>query len=116
MHWKWGGIMQQPWTYKTFEIKEGLKPGSKIFRYFFRVFEGDQKKCNYCVWIVDDALVRFDPDGDFNTIAETQRAVWHQWIKKKIDSGDFRNRALKYEKTGEQEINLSEMSQHVTPE
>ena len=108
--------MQNTWTYKSYEVKEGLKPGSPIFRYFFRVFEGGEKKCNYCVWIVDDALPRFDPSRNFNAIATSQKEAWHQWVKKKIDGGDFRNRALKFEKTGEREIDLSEMSEHVTPD
>ena len=106
--------MQNTWTYKNYEIKEGLKPGSKIFRYFFRVLEGGEKKCNYCVWILDDALTRFDPSKDFNAIVASRRAAWHQWVKEKIDGGDFRNRALKFEKAGEQEINLSEVSEHVS--
>ena len=108
--------MQNAWTYGNYEIKEGLKPDSKIFRYFFRVLEGGQKKCNYCVWIMDEALTRFGPSNDFNAIVASSRAAWHQWVKEKIDSGDFRDRALKFEKTGQQEINLSDMSTHVTPD
>ncbi|BBO72383.1 hypothetical protein DSCA_63130 [Desulfosarcina alkanivorans] len=108
--------MEETWTYKNFEIKEGLKPGSNMFRYFFRVFEDGRKKCNCCVWIVDDALDRFDPAGNFNAIAASQKASWHGWIREKIDAGDFRDRALKYEKTGETEIDLSEMKTHVKVE
>ena len=108
--------MQNPWTYKNFEISEGLKPGSKTFRYFFKVLESGQKKCNYCIWIVNDALTRFDPSKDFNAIVASRKDTWHQWVKAKIDGGDFRNRALKFEKAGEQEINLSDMSDHVTPD
>ena len=106
--------MKSTWNYKRFEIHEGLKPGSKTFRYFFKVLDSGQKKCNYCVWIVDDALTRFDPSKDFNTIAASRRDTWHKWVKAKIDGGDFRNRALKIEKSGEQEINLSDLSEHVT--
>ncbi|WP_319406834.1 hypothetical protein [uncultured Desulfosarcina sp.] len=108
--------MQNTWTYKNFEIREGLKPGSKTFRYFFRVLEDGKKKCNYCIWIVDDALTRFDPSTDFKAIVAFCQADWHQWVMGKIDGGDFRNRALKFEKTGEQEINLSEMKEHVRPD
>ena len=108
--------MENAWNYKKFEIREGLKPGSKTFRYFFRVLEGGEKKCNYCVWILDEALSRFDPSNDFNTIVASRKAAWHQWVKEKIDGGDFRNRALKLDKAGQQEINLSEMSEHVTVE
>ena len=105
--------MENTWTYKNVEIREGLKPGSKTFRYFFKVLESGEKKCHYCVWIVDDALTRFDPSKDFNAIVAARKNGWHQWVKGKIDDGDFRNRALKCDKTGEQEINLSEMSDHV---
>lgn len=108
--------MEDTWTYKNFEIKEGLKPGSNRFRYFFRVFEDGQKRCHCCVWIVDDALARFDPTGDFDAIAASGKASWHGWIREKIDAGDFRNRALKYDKAGEREIDLSEMKAHVTVE
>ena len=52
--------MQKTWTYTNYEIKEGLKPGSSQFRYFFAGnSESGEKKCNYCVWIVDDASYRF---------------------------------------------------------
>jgi hypothetical protein len=108
--------MKNRWTYRDFEIKEGLKPGSKTFRYFFSVFEGGEKRCNFCVWIADDVLHRFDPSGDFNTIADSRKDAWHRWIREKIDSGDFRNRALKYDQTGEQEISLSDMQGHVDAE
>lgn len=108
--------MQNTWTYKNFEISEGLKPGSKTFRYFFRVLEAGEKKCNYCVWIVDDALTRFDPSTDFEAIVASCKAAWHQWVKGKIDGGDFRNRVLKFEKSGEREINLSDMQEHVRPD
>ena len=105
--------MQKTWTYKNYEIKEGLKPGSSQFRYFFTVTESGEKKCNYCVWIVDDALSRFDSSRDFNAIVSSQTEDWHRWVKEKIDAADFRNRVLKFDKTGEQEIDLSEMREHV---
>jgi hypothetical protein len=108
--------MQPTWTYKNYEIKEGLKPGSNTFRYFFRIFESGEKKCNYCVWIVDDALSQFDPSKDFNAIVGSRKTTWHQWVKEKIDGGDFRNRALKLGKSSQQEINLSDMSEHVKPD
>ena len=38
------------------------------------------------------------------------------YLKEKIDDQDFRNRALKIEKQGQQEINLSEMSDHISPD
>ena len=106
--------MQKSWSYKNYEIKEGLKPGSSQFRYFFAVFESGEKKCNYCVWIVDDAMSRFDPSKDFNSIVSSQIETWNEWVKEKIDAADIRNRALKFEKTGKKEIDLSEMAEHVT--
>ena len=57
--------MQKKWTYKNYEIQEGLKPGSTTFRYFFVVSEKGIKKSNYCVWIKDDALSRFDQAKNF---------------------------------------------------
>lgn len=106
--------MPNTWSYKNYEVKEGLKPGSSQFRYFFTVSEKGEKKCHYCVWIVDDALSRFNPSNDFKAIISSQAETWHKWVKEKIDAKDFSNRALKFEKTGEREINLSEMSKHVT--
>jgi len=67
-----GGNMQKTWSYKNYEIKEGLKPGSPKFRYFFTVSEQGEKKCNLCVWISDDALSRFEPFEDFEAIAASQ--------------------------------------------
>ena len=108
--------MQTTWTYKNYEIEEGLKPGSKTFRYFFKILENGEKKCNYCVWIGDDALARFDSSKAFDAIIASRKAEWQKWVKKKIDDGEFRNRALKFEKEGQQEINLSDMSDHVKPD
>ena len=105
--------MQKTWSYKNYEIKEGLKPGSSQFRYFFVVFESGEKKCNFCVWILDEAMSRFDPSKDFNSIVSSQIEIWHEWVKGKIDALEFSNRALKFEKTGEKEIELSEMAEHV---
>ncbi|MBW2657281.1 MAG: hypothetical protein JRC59_06210 [Deltaproteobacteria bacterium] len=106
--------MQKTWSHNNYEIKEGLKPGSSQFRYFFAVSESGEKKCNYCVWIMDEALSRFDQSKDFNSIVSSQKVIWHEWVKEKIEASDFRNRALKFEKTGEKEIDLSEMAEHVT--
>ena len=106
--------MQKKWTYKNYEIKEGLKPESTTFRYFFVVSKNGMKKSNYCFWIKDDALSRFDQSKNFDTIISSQRENWSKWIKEKIDAKDFQNRALKFDKTGEVEINLSEMKEYVT--
>ena len=106
--------MERKWAYKNYDIKEGLKPGSSKFQYFFVVSEKGIKKSNYCVWIKNDALSRFDQAENFDTIISAQRENWGKWIKEKIDAQDFQNRALKFDKTGEMEINLSEMNEHVT--
>lgn len=105
--------MQNTWSYKKFEVKEGLKPRSSQFRYFFTVSEKGEKKCHYCVWILDDALSRFDPANDFEAIISSQAETWQKWVKEKLDAEDFNNRALKYDKTGKREINLSEMTKHI---
>ena len=106
--------MQKTWTYKDYEIAEGLKPGSSQFRYFFTISEGQEKKCHYCVWIADEALSGFDPAENFEASVSSHAATWHAWVKAKIDGEDFSNRALKIDSTGETEINLSEMTNHIT--
>ncbi len=106
--------MGKKWTYKNYEIEEGLRPGSSKFQYFFVVSEKGMKKSNYCVWIKDDALSRFDQSENFDTIISSQRENWVKWIKEKIDAQDFQNRALKFDEAGETEINLSEMKEHIT--
>jgi hypothetical protein len=108
--------MQKKWTYHNYEIQEGLKPGSATFRYFFVVSEKGLKKSNYCVWIKDEALTRFDQSKDFDAIIASQSENWHQWIKAKIDAQDFQNRALLFDQSSETEINLSEMHEHVSME
>ena len=105
--------MQKTWSYKVYEITEGLKPGSSQFRYFFTVSANGEKKCHYCVWILDDALSGFDPSKDFDAIISSQIETWREWVKKKIDAKDFSNRALKFDQTGKHEINLSEMTAHI---
>ena len=52
--------MEVHWDYKDYQIRDALKPGSKHFQYYYVVSKGDEKKCNYCIWIVDEALARFD--------------------------------------------------------
>ena len=106
--------MENTWSYKNLEIKEGLKPGSKHFQYFFVVSEGNEKKCNYCVWIEDEALYRFDDTRDFDSIASSHRETWNRWVKGKIDNGDFRSTVLKVEKEGQREIDLAEMDAHLS--
>ena len=106
--------MENQWPYKNYQIKDGLKPGSKHFQYFYVLLENENKRCNYCVWIVDEALSRFNKSGDFASIVSSQRDIWNKWVKGKIDEGDFGNKVLKYEIDGEKEIELSEMSAHLS--
>ena len=103
--------MEKKWAYEEFQIKEGLKPGSKHFQYFFVVSKGNEKKCSYCVWIDDEALSIFSQSKGFEEIASSQREDWTRWVQGKIDQGDFRNLVLKFEKTGRREINLSEVEE-----
>jgi hypothetical protein len=108
--------MDVNWDYKNYQIKDGLKPASKHFQYFYIVKEGVEKKCNYCVWIVDEALSRFDKSKDFNAIVSSQKEGWDKWVKEKIDARDFKSKVLKYEKDGEKEIELSEMTEYLSVE
>ncbi len=108
--------MENRWSYKNYQIEEGLKPGSRHFQYFYLVSEKGRKKSNYCVWIEDEALSRFAPSGDFDAIVSSQREEWTKWVTNKIDAEDFSNKVLKFEKDGEKEIELSEMSAHLSME
>jgi len=108
--------MGSRWSYKNFQIEDGLKPGSRHFQYFYLVSEGGRKKSNYCVWIEDEALSRFGSSGDFDAIVSSQRELWNEWVTGKIDAGDFGNKVLKFEKDGEKEIELSEMPTHLSME
>jgi hypothetical protein len=106
--------MEKEWSYKNYQVKEGLKPGSTNFQYFFVVSESGEKKCNYCVWIEDEALSRFDQSKDFDSIVSSQRESWNKWVQGKIDAGNFQSKVLKFEKAGEKEIDLSEMKEHLS--
>ena len=106
---------ESSWSYKNFQVNEGLKPGSKHFQYFFVVSEGANKKCNYCVWIDNENIGLFAPLKSFEEIVSSKREEWYKWVRGKIDQGDFRNLVLKLEKTGPKEINLSEMEERLTP-
>jgi len=106
--------MEKRWSYGDYQIEDGLKPGSVHFQYFYVVSEGGRKKCNYCVWIEDEALSRLGSSGDFASIVSLHREAWNKWVKSKIDAKDFGNKVLKFEKDGEKEIELSEMSAHLS--
>lgn len=102
------------WSHKSFEIKEGLKPESQHFRYFYSISEGSEKKCRYCVWIEDDALAAYDPSRDFESIASRYSEQWTQWVRDKIDGSDFRNVVLKCSAEGQVEIDLEAMDEKLT--
>jgi hypothetical protein len=104
------------WSYKKLEIKEGLKPQSKHFQYFFVVWEGARKKCNYCVWIDDKNLSHFSGSKSFEEIVSSHREEWVQWVRNKIDHGDFRDLVWRVEETGHREINLGEVNGKLEPD
>jgi len=104
------------WSYKNLQIKEGLKPGSRHFQYFFVVSEEGKKKCNYCVWIDEENLTRFGPSKKYEEIVSSQREAWSKWVEKKIDQSDFRNLVLKLEKGGQKEVDLKEMEEKLKAE
>jgi hypothetical protein len=106
--------MEHQWSYKNYRIKDGLKPGSTHFQYFYVVSEEGKKKSNYCVWIEDGALSRFGEPANFAAIVSAQRESWDRWVKGKIDEGDFGSKVLKYSSDGAKEIELSEMSAHLS--
>jgi len=106
---------EKTWSYKDFQIWEGLKPESGHFQYFFVVSEKGAKKCSYCVWIDDETLDRFDRSKGFETIASLQREAWSKWVRSKIDRGDFRNLVLKLETSGQKEIDLGSEGEKLTP-
>jgi hypothetical protein len=110
-------VKGKKWSYKDLDIKEGLKPGSKHFQYFFVVSEKGKKKCNYCVWIDDENLAHFTTQSnEFEEIASLKKEQWKKWVQGKIDQGDFRNLVLKLEKNSQQEIDLAEMEKKLQPE
>ncbi len=106
--------MENRWKYKDLDVREDLKPGSSHFQYFFLVTEKGRKRCNYCIWIEDDALSRFDRSRDFESIVSAKREEWKGWVKEKIDQRDFRNLALKYDMQGQVEIDLTAAPEKLT--
>jgi hypothetical protein len=104
------------WSYKNLGIKEGLKPKSKHFQYFFVVSEKGKKRCNYCVWVDGRDLSRFSSSGSFEEIVSSQREEWSQWVREKIDQKDFRNLVWKLEEEGPREINLEDLSEKLEPD
>ena len=108
--------MENEWSYKSLKVKEGLKPGSKHFQYFYVVSDQGQKKCNYCVWIEDEALSRFDQSGDFDSIVSSNKESWGEWVREKIGARDLKSKVLRIGKEDQKEIELSEMKEHLSME
>jgi hypothetical protein len=108
--------MEKEWSHKSLKIKAGLKPGSKHFQYFFVVSEGGKKKCNYCVWIEDEALSQFSASKDFKKILDSHGEDWNKWVKEKIDQKDFRNLVLMFDKDGHREMDLDKMDKKLSME
>jgi len=106
--------MEKEWSYKSLTIEEGFKPGSKHFQYFFLVSEGGKKKCNYCVWIEDEAMPRFGASQNFDAILDAHREEWSGWVKEKIDGKDFRNMVLLFDQEGQKEIELDKMNKKLS--
>lgn len=103
--------MDNKWVYNDYQVEEGLKPGSRQFRYYFRVAKDGVKKCNYCVWIEDEALSRFDKSENFVEIISSQKESWTRWVQEKIDAGDLKSKALKFGEKGQEEVDLSELNE-----
>ena len=108
--------MEKGWSYKNLRVEEGFKPGSKRFQYFFLVSEGGQQKCNYCIWIEDEALPRFGASKNFNAILDSHREDWNKWVKEKIDQKDFRNMVLLFDKEGQKEVDLDKADKKLSME
>jgi len=104
--------MEKEWYHKNYGIKDGLKPGSEHFQYFYVVSDKGSTKCHYCVWITDDALPRLDPSLNFDAIVSTHREAWNQWVREKIDQGALESTVLKIDRDGESEIALADMPEH----
>ena len=99
---------------QAFRNQRRIETGKSHFQYFYSVSEGSEKKCKYCIWIEDDALVTHDPSRDFDAIASGYAEQWRQWVREKIDGSDFRNLVLKHGVEGRTEIDLEAMDEKLT--
>ena len=115
-HDKKGKKMEKKWFYNDYQVEEGLKPGSKNLQYFFKVAKGGEKKCNFCIWIEDEALSRFDKSKNIGAIISSQKESWRRWVQEKIDEGDLKSKVLQFGKKGQEEVDLSELIEHLSIE
>jgi len=104
--------MENTWYHKSYQIKDGLKPGSPQFQYFYIVSEQGNTRCHYCVWITDEALTHLDTSRNFDAIVASRRESWNQWVKDNIDQGMLESKVLKIDPNGESEVALADMPDH----
>lgn len=98
--------MEKLSSYKEFTIKEGIKPDSETFQYYFTVYKEDEKKAHFCVWIKDEVLKKAQE-------IEKARNNWFKWVVKKIDEGDFKNTVLKIVEDRIEEIDLDQLDEKI---
>jgi len=112
-----GELRERVFPYKRYMIKEGLKPGSDKFQYYFAVTEGVEKKAHYCVWVDDEVLAK---TKEFQKACRgvleeefinTHKSEWLKWVEEKLENEDFRDTVLKIEKSGTREIDMSELKE-----
>lgn len=104
--------MENTWYHKSYQIKDGLKPGSLQFQYFYVVSEQGNTRCHYCVWITDEALPLLDGSRNFDAIVSSRRESWNQWVKENIDQGMLESKVLKIDPNGASEVALADMPDH----
>jgi hypothetical protein len=106
--------MERKWSYGDYDVREGLKPGSRHFQYFFVISKGGEKRCKYCVWIEDAALPLFHESGSFEEIVSARREEWARWVQGKLDADDLRAVVRKLGPGGEEEFDLAELDEKLT--
>jgi len=106
--------MEKTWSYRDYQIHEGMKPSAAHFQYFYTIYNGPEKICNYCIWIEDEALSEFDPSRNFKAIAGSHKADWSTWVKGNIDRKDFRNLVLKHGQGYKEEIDLDQTKEKIS--
>jgi hypothetical protein len=98
--------MEKISSYKNYTIKEGPKPGSKKFQYYFTVYEKDKKKAHFCVW-VEDAVLKQEKKLD------KARGEWFKWVTRRIDEGGLKDTVLKIVQNRIEEIDLNQFDEKI---